>query len=222
MIAATPLADQFTWNFATMCPKGIKRSQKFWRLGERVLEFWLPVWWRGPKSAPPPPVGNRVKVFLHFQSLCFSKIVPHRLKSTMETLSFTFLGIFFIYRQCWVSQDASDVSYTNGWNIPTQMILEVDALPRYWRVNKFWRFRKSSCKIMTDNSSASPSLLFGMIFVHWFLFSSSVEKFCSNPHCAAAITWLFTSTNFSVFWGWHIVFNLYTKLTEKTWIRANV
>ena len=28
------------------------------------------------------------------------------------------------------SQDASDVSYSNGLKIPTQMVLEVDALPR--------------------------------------------------------------------------------------------
>ena len=40
--------------------------------------------------------------------------------------------------QCWVSQDASDVSYSNGLKIPTQMVHEVDALPWQWRVNKFW------------------------------------------------------------------------------------
>ena len=26
-------------------------------LGERVLEFWLPVWWRSQKNFNPPPVG---------------------------------------------------------------------------------------------------------------------------------------------------------------------
>ena len=41
-----------------------------------------------------------IKVFLHFKIPCFSKIVTHRLKSTMETLSLTFLGNFLIYRQC--------------------------------------------------------------------------------------------------------------------------
>ena len=44
MTAATPLADQSTSNFATMCPKGIKKKSEIWEtLGERVLEFWLPV-----------------------------------------------------------------------------------------------------------------------------------------------------------------------------------
>ena len=27
-------------------------------------------------------------------------------------------------------QDASDVSYSNGLNVPTQIVLEVDALPK--------------------------------------------------------------------------------------------
>ena len=35
---------------------------------------------------------------------------------------------------------------------------------------------------MTDNSSASPSLLFGMILVNLFLYSNAVESFCSNLH----------------------------------------
>ena len=29
-----------------------------------------------------------------------------------------------------MAQDASDVSYSNGPKIPTQMVLEVDALPK--------------------------------------------------------------------------------------------
>ena len=33
---------------------------------------------------------------------------------------------------------------------------------------------------MSDNSSASSSLLFGMIFVNRFLFSSAVENVCTN------------------------------------------
>ena len=53
----------------------------------------------------------------------------------------------------------------------------------YWRVNKFWRFGKSSYKIMTDNSFASQSPLFGMIFVNWFLFSSSVENLGRSLRC---------------------------------------
>ena len=64
MTAATPLADESTWNFATMCPKGVKKKSEILEtLGERVLEFWLPVWWCGPKSLPPPtlpPIGYRV------------------------------------------------------------------------------------------------------------------------------------------------------------------
>ena len=32
--------------------------------------------------------------FFTFQSYCFSKIVTHRLKSTMETLRLTYLGKF--------------------------------------------------------------------------------------------------------------------------------
>ena len=60
MTAATPLADQFTWNFATMCPKGIKeKSEILETLSERVVEFWLPVDGAGQKA--PPPEGNRVK-----------------------------------------------------------------------------------------------------------------------------------------------------------------
>ena len=36
--------------------KGIKeKSEILETLGERVLEFWLPVWWRGPKSSNPSP-----------------------------------------------------------------------------------------------------------------------------------------------------------------------
>ena len=51
MIAATPLTDQFTWNFATMCPNSIKEKSEILETpGERVLQFWLPVWWRGPKA----------------------------------------------------------------------------------------------------------------------------------------------------------------------------
>ena len=115
-------------------------------------------------------------VFLHFESLCFSKIVTHQLKSTMETLSSTFIENFFIERQCWVLKDASDVSYSNGLKIPTQVVLEVDALPKHWRVKKFWRFLKLSCKIMTCDSFASPSLLFDVIFVCWFLFNSPVKN----------------------------------------------
>ena len=30
-----------------------------------------------------------------------------------------------------MSHDASDVSYSNGVKMPTQMVLEVDALPKY-------------------------------------------------------------------------------------------
>ena len=146
--------------------------------------------------------------------------MTHRLKSTMETLSLAFLENLLIDRQCWVSQDASDVSNSTGLNIPTKMVSEVNALPKHSQVNKFWRFGKLSCKIMTDNSSASPSLLFGMIFVNWF--SSVMENFCSNLHYAAAITWLLTLINFSAFLGRQIVFNRYTKLTEMTWIKANV
>ena len=69
---------------------------------------------------------------------------------------------------------------------------------------------------MTDNSSAFPSLLFSMIFVNGFMFKSAVENFCSNLHYAAAITSLLTLTDFSVFLGRQIVFNLYTNLTELT------
>ena len=49
----------------------------------------------------------------------------------METLSLTFLGNFLIDRQCRVSQDASDVSYSNGLKIPTHIVIEVDILPKY-------------------------------------------------------------------------------------------
>ena len=48
----------------------------------------------------------------------------------METLRLTFVEIFFIDRQCSVLKDASHVSYLNGLKIPTQMVLEVDALPK--------------------------------------------------------------------------------------------
>ena len=42
--AATPLADQFTRHFVRMCPKRIReKSEVLETLGERVLEFWLPV-----------------------------------------------------------------------------------------------------------------------------------------------------------------------------------
>ena len=41
-----------------------------------------------------------IKVFIRFQSLCFSKIVTHWLKSTMETLSVTFPEKFLIDMQC--------------------------------------------------------------------------------------------------------------------------
>ena len=71
------------------------------------------------------------KVFLQFQSLCFSKIVTNWLKSTMETLSLTFLETCLIDRQCQVSQDASNVSYSSGLKIPTEMVLEVDALLKH-------------------------------------------------------------------------------------------
>ena len=40
------------------------------------------------------------QVFLHSQSLCFSKIITRQLKSTMETLSLTFLGNILVDRQC--------------------------------------------------------------------------------------------------------------------------
>ena len=57
-----PSVNKFIWNFATMCPKGIKESEIFEAIGERVLEFWLTVWWCRPKSPSPlpRPVGNRV------------------------------------------------------------------------------------------------------------------------------------------------------------------
>ena len=74
------------------------------------------------------------KVFWHFQSLCFSQIVTYLLKSTIETLSLTFLENFLIDRQCWVSQNASDVSYSNGLKTPTKMVHEVVALPKHWQV----------------------------------------------------------------------------------------
>ena len=45
MTAATPLADQFTWNFIN----GIKKSEILETLGGRVLEFRLPEWWCRPK-----------------------------------------------------------------------------------------------------------------------------------------------------------------------------
>ena len=71
------------------------------------------------------------KVFLYFQSLCFSKITIHQLKSTVETLSLTFIEIFLIDRHCCVLKDASDISYSNGLKIPIQMVLEVDALSKH-------------------------------------------------------------------------------------------
>ena len=49
----------------------------------------------------------------------------------METLSLTCLKSVLIDMQCRVSQDASDVSYSNGLKIPTQIVLEVDALPKH-------------------------------------------------------------------------------------------
>ena len=56
---SNPLEDQFTWNFATMCAKVIKeKSERLATLGERILEFWPPVRWRG--TNPPSPVGNRM------------------------------------------------------------------------------------------------------------------------------------------------------------------
>ena len=68
MTAATPLADQFFRNFATMRPKGInKKSQILETLGERVLELWL----TAKKPPPPPPRANRVK-YLTFDR-CFYK-----------------------------------------------------------------------------------------------------------------------------------------------------
>ena len=48
----------------------------------------------------------------------------------METLRLTFIENFLIDRQCWVLKDASDVSYSNGLKILTQVILEVDVLPK--------------------------------------------------------------------------------------------
>ena len=162
--------------------------------------------------------------FSYFESLlAFSKpLFLQNLNTSVETDYRNFklnpYRNFFIDRQYWVLKDASDVSYSNGLKIPAQMVLEVDALLKHWRVNTFWRLGKLSCKIMACNSSSSPSLLFGVIFVCWFLFNSAVENFCSNIHYAAAITWLLIWTTFSVFLGRHIVFNLYTKLTEMIWI----
>ena len=47
--AAIPLTDQIT------CPNGIKRKSEILETqSERVPELWLPVWWCGPKSPPPP------------------------------------------------------------------------------------------------------------------------------------------------------------------------
>ena len=52
---SNPLADKFTRNFATMCPKGIKENSDILEtLDGRVLEFWLPVW-QHRQNAPPPP-----------------------------------------------------------------------------------------------------------------------------------------------------------------------
>ena len=36
-----------------------------------------------------------------------------------------------------MSQDALDVSYSNGLKIPTKMAFEMDALPKHWQVNRF-------------------------------------------------------------------------------------
>ena len=47
-----------------------------------------------------PGFHNEYKIVFLFQSLFFSKIVTHRLKSTMEILSMAFLGNFFIERHC--------------------------------------------------------------------------------------------------------------------------
>ena len=66
--AALSLADQLTWNFATMCWKGIKKNSEILEtLGERVLKFWLQ---SGQKSPPPLPIGNRVKCLKVIQICC--------------------------------------------------------------------------------------------------------------------------------------------------------
>ena len=138
--------------------------------------------------------------FSYFQSfLTFSKSLFLQTKALNTSVKIDYGNFkldpsenFLTDRQCWVSQDAPDVSYSNGLKILTKMVLEVDALPNQWQVNKFWRFGKFSCKFVTDNSWASPTLLFGMIFVNWFLFSSAMENVCSNLHYAAPIAWLLT------------------------------
>ena len=160
-------------------------------------------WWHHFKGST-LPFQLFSQVFIHSQSLCFSKIITHRLKSTMETLSLTSLENSLIDRQCWVSQDASDVLYLNGLNTPTQMVLQVDALPKHWVVNKFWRFGKLSCKIMPphhcylvsylsiDLCSAVPCKIFAQIFIYataitWLLILTSF-------FCASGSTYLFQSS----------------------------
>ena len=174
---------------------------------ERLI-YWQFSWWHHFKRAT-LPFQLFSQVFLHSQSLCFSKIITRRLKFTMETLSLTFLGNILIDRQCWVSQDASNVSYSNGLKIPTQMVLQVDALPKHWRVNKFWRFGKLSCKIMTDNVLPHH---------HYYLVSYLSINLCSAVLCKSFVQIFITLTltNFSVLLGRHIFFNLHTKLTEIT------
>ena len=62
------------------------------------------------------------KVFLHFQNRNTSVEIDYgHFKPDLS-------GKHFIYRQCLVSQDSSNVSYSNGLKIPTQMVLEVNAL----------------------------------------------------------------------------------------------
>ena len=117
----------------------------------------------------------RVNKFWRFGKLSYKIMADNSFVSLSPLLGMIFVNWFLFSSsgRCWVSQDASDVSYSNGLKIPSQIVLEVDALPKYWRVNKFWRFGKLSYKIMADNSFVSLSPLLGMIFVNWFLFSSS-------------------------------------------------
>ena len=140
-------------------------------------------WWHHFKGTTLP-----FQLFLkcsHFQSLCFSKIVTHRLKSTVETLSLTFPENDLIDRQCWVLQDASDVSYSNGLKIRTKMVLEVDALPKHWQVNKFW---KVSCKKLWQIIVLPPDHYYLVWYlsidfclaVPWKSFAQILSRSCNN------------------------------------------
>ena len=54
--AATPLEDQFTWNFAAMCPKSKKeKSESLGSLDGRVLELGADSLMARAKKPPPPP-----------------------------------------------------------------------------------------------------------------------------------------------------------------------